>query len=278
MAPTLPDCAGREDVMSLTLRNFSEVKRLSTSTGATQSYLRGPRSATFSIDREDIMKARTRLVSGLALAAVTVASSACGLKNRERGAIIGAGTGAVVGGVIGKHQGSTAKGAIIGAVIGGAAGAIIGHQMDQQAKELEQNIPGATVERVGEGIQVTFDSGLMFDFDSDRIRSEAGANLRTLAQSLGKYPDSNLLIVGHTDSVGTDSYNMSLSDRRAASAANFLVTEGVSRTRLMTRGLGETEPVATNDTDAGRQENRRVEVAIYASEKMKADARRQAGS
>jgi outer membrane protein OmpA-like peptidoglycan-associated protein len=224
------------------------------------------------------MKASVRVVSIFVLAALTVATTGCGLRNRERGAAIGAGAGAVIGGVIGKHQGSTAKGAIIGAVIGGAAGAIIGHQMDQQAKELQQNIPGAVVERVGEGIQVTFASGLLFDFDSDQVKGDAGANLRTLAQSLDKYPDSNLLIVGHTDSVGTDSYNLSLSDRRSAAAANFLVTEGVTRSRIMTRGLGETEPVTSNDTEAGRQRNRRVEVAIYASEKMQADAKRRAGS
>lgn len=224
------------------------------------------------------MQAHVRYVSVSALAALTVATSACGLKNRERGAAIGAGAGAVVGGVIGKHQGSTAKGAIIGAVLGGAAGAIIGHQMDQQAKELQQNIPGATVERVGEGIQVTFASGLLYDFDSDRVRSDAGTNLRTLAQSLSKYPDSDLLIVGHTDSVGTDSYNMSLSDRRSAAAASYLANEGVSRSRVITRGLGETEPVTSNDTESGRQRNRRVEVAIYASEKMQAEAKRKAGS
>jgi len=217
-------------------------------------------------------------MSALALAALTVGMSACGWKNRERGAAIGAGAGAVVGGVIGKHNGSTAKGPIIGAVVGGAAGAIIGHQMDQQAKELEQNIPGAVVERVGEGIQVTFASGLLFDFDSDRVRSDAGANLRTLAQSLGKYPDSNLLIVDHTDSVGTDDYNLSLSDRRSISAANYLVNEGVSRSRIITRGLGETEPITSNDTEDGRQRNRRVEVAIYASDKMVDDAKRKAGS
>jgi outer membrane protein OmpA-like peptidoglycan-associated protein len=224
------------------------------------------------------MQVPVRSLSVLALAALTVGASACGWKNRERGAAIGAGAGAVVGGVIGKHNGSTAKGAIIGAVVGGAAGAIIGHQMDQQAKELEQNIPGAVVERVGEGIQVTFASGLLFDFDSDRVRSDAGANLRTLAQSLGKYPDSNLLIVGHTDSVGTDSYNLSLSDRRSMSAANYLVNEGVSRSRIITRGLGETEPITSNDTEDGRQRNRRVEVAIYASDKMVEDAKRKAGS
>jgi outer membrane protein OmpA-like peptidoglycan-associated protein len=205
-------------------------------------------------------------------AAIIVAVAAMGLSGcasmsqKERGAVIGAGAGAAVGGVIGNQTGSTARGAIIGAVVGGAAGAIIGHQMDQQAKELEQNIKGAKVERVGEGIQVTFDSGLLFDFDSDAVRSDAAQNLRELARSLNKYGDSNLLIVGHTDSKGDDSYNENLSLRRANSAASFLANEGVPRTRVSTSGRGESEPVATNDTDAGRQQNRRVEVAIYASE------------
>jgi outer membrane protein OmpA-like peptidoglycan-associated protein len=182
------------------------------------------------------------------------------------GAIIGATAGAAVGGVIGNQSGSTAKGAIIGAAVGGAAGAIIGHQMDQQAKELSQNIKGATVERVGEGIQVTFASGLLFAFDSDSIQSAAGVNLRELASSLQKYPDSQLLIVGHTDNVGDDSYNQRLSERRANSAAAYLATQGVGRSRLATSGKGEAEPVTTNDSEAGRQKNRRVEVAIYASE------------
>jgi len=197
----------------------------------------------------------------------SVGMSACAsLNKKEEGAIIGATTGAAVGGVIGNQTGSTARGAIIGAVVGGTAGAIIGHQMDQQAKELSQNIKGATVERVGEGIQVTFASGLLFAFDSDSIQAAAGTNLRELASSLQKYPDSQLLIVGHTDNVGDDSYNQALSQRRSNSAATYLATQGVARTRLAATGKGESEPVATNDTDAGRQKNRRVEVAIYASE------------
>ena len=177
-----------------------------------------------------------------------------------------------MGGIIGKHQGSTAKGAIIGAVVGGAAGAIIGHQMDQQAKELEQNIAGAKVERVGEGIQVTFESGLLFDFNSDVVKGSAQSNLQTLAASLEKYPGSDLLIVGHTDTVGTDSYNMDLSRRRAEAAASYLASQGVARTRLMTRGLGETEPLGSDDSA-----NRRVEVAIYASKAMQDDAKKKAG-
>jgi outer membrane protein OmpA-like peptidoglycan-associated protein len=216
------------------------------------------------------------------LAAVTLAAlasfalSACAsMSSKERGAVIGAGAGAAVGGVIGNNVGgSTAKGAIIGAVVGGAAGAIIGHQMDQQAKELAINIPGAKVERVGEGIQVTFESGLLFDFDSDAIRPDAGRNLTELAQSLKKYPDTQLLIVGHTDSRGDESYNQGLSYRRANSAAAYLQSQGVARTRVATNGRGEYEPVASNDTDAGRQLNRRVEVAIYASEAYRNQVRK----
>lgn len=204
--------------------------------------------------------------TALLLAAATLGSAACAsMSQKERGAVIGAGAGAAIGGVIGNQTGSTARGAIIGAVVGGAAGAIIGHQMDQQAKELDQSIPGAKVERVGEGIQVTFESGLLFDFDSDRIRPDAAANFQELARSLNKFGNSNLLIVGHTDSQGDDAYNMGLSQRRANAASAYLQSQGVPASRISTSGRGESEPVATNDTEAGKQLNRRVEVAIYAS-------------
>ena len=190
------------------------------------------------------------------------------------GAAVGAAGGGVAGGAIGKAVGSTAKGAIIGAVVGGAAGAIIVTRMDKQAEELKQNITGATVERVGEGIQVTFHSGLLFDFDSDVVRMEAGANLSELARSLEEYAGSDLLIVGHADQVGSLAYNQGLSEHRANSVAAYLRSEGVDGGRLDTRGLGETEPIATNDTEAGRQANRRVEVAIFASAEARAAARR----
>ena len=217
---------------------------------------------------------RRKLV--LFIVGASLATSACAsLNNKEKGGIIGATSGAVIGGAIGKANGSTAKGAIIGATVGGAAGMIIGHQMDKQAAELKQNIPGAVVERVGEGIQVTFASGLLFDFDSDVVRPEARTNLRNLAASLGKYPGSELLIVGHTDSVGTDDYNLGLSERRADAAASYLAGQGVTRSRIAARGLGETEPVAPNESEAGRGKNRRVEVAIYASEAQRAEAKRQ---
>jgi outer membrane protein OmpA-like peptidoglycan-associated protein len=167
--------------------------------------------------------------------------------------------------VIGNQTGSTARGAIIGAVVGGTAGAVIGHQMDQQAKELQQNSPGATVTRVGEGIAVTFASGILYDFDSDVVRPEAAQNLRSLAASLNEYPNTDLLIVGHTDAVGTSEYNQSLSQRRSTAAASSLAGQSVDRARLQAVGRGETEPIATNDTEGGRQLNRRVEIAIYAN-------------
>ena len=196
-----------------------------------------------------------------------VALGACAsFTTQQKGAMIGAATGAVAGGAIGKANGSTAKGAIIGAMVGGVAGGIIGRQMDKQAAEIAQTIPGATVERVGEGIQVTFESGLLYDFDSDIVRGEAGANLRNLAASLDEYPNTELLIVGHTDSDGPAEYNDDLSSRRARAAAEYLEARGVERRRLRTAGRGEREPVATNDSEVGRERNRRVEVAIFASE------------
>ena len=213
---------------------------------------------------------RTRIIQAALLAAI-VLGAGCATK-AQTGAVVGTAGGAVVGGVIGKVAGSTAKGAIIGAVVGGAAGAIIGHQMDKQAKELEQNIKGAKVERVGEGIQVTFESGLLYDFDSDAVRPEAKTNLQELAKSLDQYPGTDLVIIGHTDQVGSLAYNQGLSERRARSAATYLISQGVNGSRIATRGLGETEPIASNETEAGRQANRRIEVAIFASKEARAAA------
>lgn len=185
---------------------------------------------------------------------------------RERGAVIGAAAGATVGGVVGNQAGSTARGALIGAIVGGTAGAVIGHQMDQQAKELQQLIPGATVERVGEGIQVTFASGLLYDFDSDVIRDTAAENLRNMANSLSKYPNTVLLLVGHTDALGSATYNQDLSTRRATAASRYLGAHGVAASRLRASGRGELEPISTNDTEYGRSLNRRIEIAIIAND------------
>ncbi len=217
------------------------------------------------------------LRAAVVLAGALSLGTACA-RNATRGAVIGGAGGAVVGGVIGAASGSTAKGAIIGAAVGGAAGSIIGDQMDRRAREIRQDIPGAKVERVGEGILVTFETGLLFGVDSSRVRPAAQENLRNLAANLDKYPDTDLLIVGHTDSTGTDSYNESLSRRRAAAVSEYLAAQGVARARLRTDGRGEAEPVAANSSESGRQQNRRVEVAIYANQQMREQAKRTAGS
>jgi outer membrane protein OmpA-like peptidoglycan-associated protein len=206
---------------------------------------------------------RRSLAGVLSLAALMPLAASCATKS-QTGAIIGAGAGGAAGAVIGKATGSTVRGAIIGAVVGGVAGAAIGHQMDKQAEELAYALPGATVQRVGEGITVTFPDGLLFGFDSDQIGTAAQDNLRRFAASLQKYPNTRTLIVSYTDSDGSADYNMDLSNRRALSAANFITGEGVDRARISTAGRGEDEPIATNGSDEGRRLNRRVEVAIYA--------------
>lgn len=215
------------------------------------------------------MNTRLFRISPLASAALLTAFAVSGcasMSNTQTGGAIGAAAGGVLGGVI---DDNTARGAIIGAVIGGTAGAVIGREMDQQAEELEESIPNAEVERVGEGIQVTFDSGILFGFDSAEIQGDARSNLTTLGSSLLEYANTEVLIVGHTDSTGSDEYNQGLSERRADSAASFLIGQGVRPGRIRAEGRGETEPVASNDTEAGQQLNRRVEVAIFASEEYR---------
>ncbi len=205
-----------------------------------------------------------------AVLAVALTLPACAsMSKTQKGAVIGAAAGGAAGAVIGKQVGSTAKGAIIGAAVGGVAGALIGARMDKQAKELAMEIPGARVERVGEGIVVTFDSGLLFAYDSDAIQGAARTNLTNLAKSLEKYEKTDVLIVGHTDATGSDAYNQALSERRANSAAIYLQTQGVERARLRTAGRGEIEPIDSNATAEGRSLNRRVEVVIVANDELK---------
>ena len=214
--------------------------------------------------------------AGALLAALAMASCASWGKT-EKGAAIGVAGGAVVGGAIGAATGSTARGAIIGAAVGGAAGAIIGHKMDQQAAELARELPpGAKVSRVGEGIAVSFENGILFPFDSASLKPEARDNLRNLARSLHDNARTDVLIVGHTDSTGGDAYNEDLSRRRASAAASYLSGQGVGRGRLRTEGRGESEPIASNADESGREQNRRVEVAIYADEQWREEARQQA--
>lgn len=188
------------------------------------------------------------------------------LSNTTKGTAVGAGAGAGAGAIVGKALGSTVKGALIGAVVGGAAGNIIGHRMDQQAEELEESINDAEIQRVGEGIAITFDSGLLFGFDSSELQSEAEENLAQLASSLNEHPDSDIVIVGHTDSRGSEQYNLGLSNQRSEAAKTYLVSQGVPSSRIQAEGRGELEPIADNDLESGREQNRRVEVGIIASE------------
>lgn len=216
-----------------------------------------------------------RVVTVFVTAAFVVGLTGCASK-AQTGAIVGAGGGAVVGAVIGKAAGNTAAGAVIGAAVGGAAGAIIGGYMDQQAAEMERDLEGARIERIGEGIKITFGGGILFDVDRSELRPEAQAELVKLSRILNKYEDTNVLIEGHTDATGPEDYNMDLSLRRSSSVATFLAVQAVQRERLQAVGYGELQPIATNETRDGRQQNRRVEVAIWANDKLKAAARRQA--
>jgi outer membrane protein OmpA-like peptidoglycan-associated protein len=207
-----------------------------------------------------------RFSVGLAIGAVILMlASGCAWSNKAKGAVIGAGAGGAAGAVVGNATGSTVRGAIIGAVVGGTAGAVIGHQMDQHAKELAYDLPGAHIQRIGEGIAVTFPDGLLFPFDSDQLHSDARENVRRFAASLVKYPNTRALVVGHTDSDGDESYNQGLSERRARAAADFIAANGVAPSRITTIGSGETEPIADNATVEGRSQNRRIEVAIFAA-------------
>ncbi|MFN7115813.1 MAG: OmpA family protein [Saprospiraceae bacterium] len=213
----------------------------------------------------------SRFLHVLLIVALLIAQ-ACNASRSVKGGAIGAAAGGAVGGAIGSKKGNTAAGVIIGAAVGGAAGALIGRYMDKQAKEMEE-VKGVEVERVGEGILLTFDSGLLFNFDSYQLTAATKENLKKMAEIVKKYDDTEILIEGHTDSVGSDSYNMTLSKNRAQSVADYLAAQGVAKNRLKTKGYGESRPVATNDSDSGRQQNRRVEAAIYANEELKKDAK-----
>ena len=209
----------------------------------------------------------------LIAAAFSILISGCNsFTKTQKGAAIGAGGGGLLGAFIGKAAGNTALGAIIGGAVGGTAGALIGHKMDKQAAEIKQTVPGATVTREGEGIIVKFDSGILFDIDRTDVKPVAQTNLKKLAMSLQNNPQTNILVVGHTDSTGTASHNMDLSVRRAGAVKSYLITSGVAGFRLSTQGKGETEPIADNRTADGRSQNRRVEIVIVANDQMKQQA------
>lgn len=221
------------------------------------------------------MKSLQTTLAALLYAAV-IFSSCKTWNNTQKGAAIGAGGGAAVGAIIGKASGNTALGTLIGAAVGGTAGTIIGHKMDKQAAEIKNQIPDAKVERVSEGIEVEFNNKILFGFDKSDLGATAKGNLDELVTILNKYPDTNIEVQGHTDSTGTDEYNMGLSIRRATAVANYLTSKGIASSRVTTKGFGKTAPKYPNSTEEGRAQNRRVEFLITANDKMKNEAKQQA--
>lgn len=226
----------------------------------------------------------------LTMAVIMLMISGCSTVKKtnktQRGAAIGTAGGAVIGGIIGNNvgKGNTVLGAIIGGVIGGVAGGIIGNKMDRQAEKIKNEIPGAEVQRVGEGIIVTFNEknpdgskmGVYFDFDKSEITSNSKLAMDKLVKIFNEYAETNILVEGHTDDKGTDAYNLALSERRAMAVGNYLKREGISASRLTINWYGEIQPKVENTTDANRAENRRVEFAITANDKMKEAAKKEA--
>ncbi len=189
--------------------------------------------------------------------------------NRAKGSTIGATSGAVIGGAIGKKAGNTTAGILIGAAVGGTTGLLIGKYMDKQAAEVQRDIAGSKVERIGEGILITFDSKAMFDINEFSLKSTTRNDLNDLSTILNKYGDTEILVRGHTDNSGSETYNQKLSQDRATSVRNFLSQKGVTSSRMTLEGFGELQPIADNSTSSGRSQNRRVEIAIYANKKLK---------
>jgi len=230
------------------------------------------------------MKKISVLVLGSLFLLSTVFTSCEAVKNTnktQRGAAIGAVGGALIGGILGNNigkGGNGALGAVLGGVIGGVAGGVIGHKMDKQAREIETALPGAQVERVGEGIRLVLgENAVRFDTNKSTLTAAAKANLDKLIPVFNQYPDTNIQIYGYTDSTGAAEYNLNLSNQRAATVKAYLAGKGLSSGRFTTTGLGIADPIATNDTPEGRSQNRRVEFAITANDKMVQDAQREAG-
>lgn len=191
------------------------------------------------------------------------------MNKQQKGTMIGAAGGAAAGALVGK---GSIWGILAGAAIGGAAGNLIGKKMDNQARELQQAIPTAQVQRVGEGINMTFESGLMFAVNSASISESYKADLASAAEVFVKYPETNIVIEGHTDDTGKDDYNQTLSEKRAKAVADFLVSKGINGSRITQKGYGEAQPKYPNDNETNRQKNRRVELGIIANDTMKQQA------
>ena len=203
--------------------------------------------------------------------------------NKQKGAVIGATGGAILGAIIGNNVGKGGNGelgAVIGGVIGGGAGVLIGNKMDKQAQEIENEIPGVQVERVDNGIVVTFEdgSGLYFATNKSNINSASETTLNKLIAIFKENPDTNILVIGHTDSAGDADYNMTLSKNRATSVTNHLKQKGISQGRLTTNWFGETKPMNDNSTAEGRAKNRRVNIVIVPNKEMIEAAKREAGN
>ena len=200
----------------------------------------------------------------------------------QRGAVIGAAGGAVLGAVLGNNLGKGGKGAlgaVIGGVVGGVAGGLIGRKMDKQAREIQEQLPGAQVERVGEGIKLVLgENAVRFDFNKSSLTSTAKANLDKLVPVFKNYPDTNIKIYGYTDSKGADDYNLNLSDQRAAAVKTYLASKGIVNSRFSILGMGEADPIDNNETEAGRAGKRRVEFAILDNDKMIEDAKKESGN
>jgi len=192
--------------------------------------------------------------------------------NTQKGAAIGAIAGAVAGGILGNNLGkggNTAAGAVIGGVVGGVAGGLIGKKMDKQAQQIEEAIPGAEVERVGEGIQLVLgENSVNFETSKSTLTAKAKANLDKLITVFTEYPETDIKIYGYTDSTGSEDFNLKLSEKRAASVKDYLVSKGLKSSRFETKGMGIADPIADNSTVEGRSKNRRVEFAITANETM----------
>jgi outer membrane protein OmpA-like peptidoglycan-associated protein len=218
-----------------------------------------------------------RILALLLIAAMVFGLFGCAsMTKKDMGILIGGAGGAAIGAAIGDAAGNTAVGAILGAVVGGAAGGIIGNYMDEQAAELERDLEGAKIERVGEGIKITFQSGILFDVDKSDLKAEAQENISQLAVILNKYEDTNILLEGHTDSDGAEDYNMALSERRARAVQSYLAQREVVAQRMSVMWYGESQPIADNTTAEGKAANRRVEVAIMANDELRRAAEEQA--
>ena len=204
-----------------------------------------------------------------ALALVSCTTAADGTKKISKTGI-GAGIGAAAGAAIGQVIGKDTKGTLIGTAGGAAVGAAIGNIFDRQEKELKDKLQGTGVDvkRTGEGeIKLTAPENITFDTNSYVFKPQFRKTLDSVATVLNTYPDSTIVVSGHTDTTGTDAINNPLSVNRASSVASYLESQGISTSRITSRGYGSKQPIASNATEAGRAQNRRVEIAIIANQK-----------